>query len=192
MSRDRLQLLLAPGAQLNGIDFVDVSASQTELSIHFLNAVALAGTLSGSPAAVISGGEVVATVAVRPVDDSPGSPDWSADQQGRPVLRLRVAAPGDFSTYTLAIGSGKLDPFFATVPFTFKAGLPEHPRLRRAQPRLPGARATGCADRLPGQGLRQLHPRAVGVLRAALPGLGRAVRGRPRRGADGGARRTRR
>ncbi len=123
-ARDRRQLLLAPGAVLNGIDFVDVAPSQTELYVHFQNAVAVAGTLSGSPPVVISGGEVVASVAVGPIDDSAGSADWSADSEGRPVLRLTVAAPGDFSAYTLAIGSARLDPFFATAPFSFKANCP--------------------------------------------------------------------
>ncbi len=40
------------------------------------------------------------------------------------MLRLTVAAPGDFSSYTLAIGSDKLDPFFATASFSFKANCP--------------------------------------------------------------------
>ena len=42
-ARDRRQLLLAPGATLNGIDFVDVAASQTQLFVHFLNTVAVYG-----------------------------------------------------------------------------------------------------------------------------------------------------
>jgi predicted phage baseplate assembly protein len=42
------------------------------------------------------------------------------------VLTLRVAAPGDFSTYRLAVPSPVLDPFFDGVPFTFKAGCPSN------------------------------------------------------------------
>ncbi len=79
--RDRRQLLLAPGAVLNGIDFIDVAPSQTELSVHFHNAVAVAGTLSGSPPVVISGGEVVTAVAVGPVND------WPARPTGAPIAR---------------------------------------------------------------------------------------------------------
>lgn len=123
-SRDRRQILLSPDARFNGIDFVDVAASQTALSVHFLNAVAVQGSLSGSPPVTITGGEVVSTVAVGPIDDSAGSADWSADSEGRPVLRLTVAAPGDFSTYTLTVGSDKLDPFFACARFSFKANCP--------------------------------------------------------------------
>ena len=47
--RDRRQLLLeAPGAllsglDLNGIDYVDVAPSQTQLFVHFLNTVTVRG-----------------------------------------------------------------------------------------------------------------------------------------------------
>ena len=34
-------MLLAPGAVRNGIDYVNVAAGQTQLSVHFLNTVAL-------------------------------------------------------------------------------------------------------------------------------------------------------
>jgi len=121
-SRDRRQLLLAEGAQINGIDFVDVAVSQTQLYVHFLNGVAVAGTLSGNPPVTITGGEVISSVAVGPIDEST---DWSADSEGRQILRLTVASPGDFSSYTLSIfGSDKLDPYFSTASFSFKANCP--------------------------------------------------------------------
>ena len=41
--RDRRQLLLAPGAALNGIDYIDVGPGPTRLLIHFLNTVGRAG-----------------------------------------------------------------------------------------------------------------------------------------------------
>ena len=44
----------------------------------------------------ITGGEVISSVAVLPIDESTA---WTADADGRPVLALTVAAPGDFSTY---------------------------------------------------------------------------------------------
>jgi hypothetical protein len=52
--------------------------------------------------------------------------DWGTDSASppRPVLRLRPAASGDFSMYTLALTSILLDPFFATSQFSFKAGCP--------------------------------------------------------------------
>ena len=74
------------------------------------------------------------------------------------------------------------------MPFTLQGQLPERPRLRRAGRRAARAERRAGADRLPGQGLRQLPAGAVGVLRAALPRLGGAVGGRRRRRADGGAR----
>ncbi len=117
--RDRRQLLLSPGAVLNGINYVDVAASQTQLYVHFLNTVAIQGSPSGSPPVTISGGEVSTTITV---DED--SISWSADSEGRPVMAVTVAAPGDFATYRLTIFSGSLDPFFASVPFTFKANCP--------------------------------------------------------------------
>jgi hypothetical protein len=120
--RDRRELLLAPGAPLNGIDYVDVAPDQTRLAVHFLNAVPVQGTLTGS--VTITGGEVVTSVPAGPVDDAAGSADWSADSEGRPVLAVTVAAPGDFSTYRLTVASGKLDPFFSSAAFSFKANCP--------------------------------------------------------------------
>ena len=45
--------------------------------------------------------------------------DWGIDD-GRIVLTLRVAAPGDFSSYTLTLSSPALDPFFDHATFSFK------------------------------------------------------------------------
>ena len=120
--RDRRELLLAPGAQVNGIDYVDVGPDQTRLAVHFLNPVPVQGSLTGP--VTITGGEVVTSVPADPVDDSAGSPDWSSDTEGRPVLAVTVPAPGDFSTYLLTVPSGKLDPFFSSAPFSFKANCP--------------------------------------------------------------------
>ncbi len=134
---DRRQYLLS-STSWNGIDYVEVaSADQTLLRVHFLNVVSVRGTLgttyaspvasplqsAGAPAPVtITGGEVITTIEVEPVIDGPTS--WSADSEGRPILTLRVAAPGDFSTYQLTVTSAVLDPYFATVPFSFKANCP--------------------------------------------------------------------
>jgi hypothetical protein len=121
-AKDRRQLLLAPGATVNGIDYIEVAANQTQLSVHFLNPVAVQGTLTRTSPVTITGGETITTITVNPVNDSPGSPDWSADGAGRPVLAVTVTAPGDFSAYTLSIASTALDPFFASAQFSFKAG----------------------------------------------------------------------
>lgn len=119
-ARNRRQLLLAPGASFNGIDYVHVALSQTQLFVHFLNAVPVQGHLYGQEAA-ITGGDVVTSVAINPIDETT---DWSADSEGRPVLALTVPAPGDFSTYRLTIFSDQLDPFFDSAQFTFKANCP--------------------------------------------------------------------
>ena len=88
------------------------------MRVHFVNAVALAGTVTG---ASITGGETIPTVAVNPINDAT---DWSTDAAGRPLLRLTVAAPGDFSFYTLTLSSPVLDRFFDHAAFSFKALCP--------------------------------------------------------------------
>ena len=47
--RDRRQFLLAPGATLNGIDYVEVAdRPDRSSSVHFLNRCRCRGTLSGA------------------------------------------------------------------------------------------------------------------------------------------------
>lgn len=116
-TRDR-RLAVLTSKSVNGIDFVEVAnAAQTLLRVHFINGLNVEGTLTGAPA--ITGGETIPTVAVQPI----GPGDWGWDDQ-HAVLTLSVAAPGDFSTYTLSLPSSVLDPFFAQVSFSFKAGCP--------------------------------------------------------------------
>ena len=119
--RDRRQLLLDVGATWNGIDYVEVAADQIHLYVHFLNSVAVSGTLVGTSPVTITGGEVITTVTVGPIDPTAA---FTTDSAGRPVLALSVDAPGDFSTYQLALDSTVLDPYFAAVPFSFKANCP--------------------------------------------------------------------
>jgi hypothetical protein len=117
---DRLAALLASHAY-NGIDFVEIaSPDQATLVVHFLNQVPLQGTLTGSDPVTIAGGESVPAVPVRPVTAA----DWAVDDDGRPLLTLTTGFAGDFSAYLLAIASPALDPFYAAVRFTFKAGCP--------------------------------------------------------------------
>lgn len=127
---DRRQHLLGLVDTWNGIDYVEVaSPDQTTLRVHFLNEVPISlGTESGSPPSpgtaptvTITGGEVITSVPVLPIDEAT---DWGTDDQARPVLTVRVKARGDFSTYELRLVSDDLDPFFATVPFSFKANCP--------------------------------------------------------------------
>jgi hypothetical protein len=114
--KDRLGLLLQPGATLNGIDFVEIANDgQTILNVHFLNHVEVAGSPPMLLNPTITGGETIPTARVLPPQD------WSHDADGRPLLTLYVAAPGDFSFYTLSLPAPGLDPFFDHVKFSFKA-----------------------------------------------------------------------
>ena len=75
-TRDRRLTLLA-STTTNGVDFVEVaSADQTQLRVHFLNTVSLRGTLAPATPVTITGGEVIQTVSVNPVDEATA---WSAD-----------------------------------------------------------------------------------------------------------------
>ncbi|TDN90912.1 baseplate J/gp47 family protein [Microbacterium sp. BK668] len=117
---DRLTDLVA-STTLNGIDFVEIGdPAQTLLRVHFLNTVTVEGTLAATTPVRITGGETVAAVPVEPI----GGADWTTDDAGRPVLTVRTPFPGDFSHYRLSVASTALDPFFATILFTFKAGCP--------------------------------------------------------------------
>jgi hypothetical protein len=123
-AHDRLQYLIAgePPPTFNGIDYVEIaSADETQLRVHFLNTVVVKGSLDPSLPVTICGGATIESVRVLPIDESTA---WTADDEGRPVLALAVAAPGDFSIYTLTIQSSTLDPYFDAAPFSFKANCP--------------------------------------------------------------------
>lgn len=118
-TKDRRQQVI-DSATLNGIDFVEIvdPASQTTLRVHFLNRVPVEDTII---AVTITGGETIPNVPVKPVDNSK---DWGVAPDGRHLLTLHVAAPGDFSTYNLTIASKALDRFFDHAAFSFKALCP--------------------------------------------------------------------
>src|SRR5215831_3985573 len=121
VSRDRRAKLLEAGATLNGIDFVEIATDdERTLRVHFLNSVPVQGTIaSGFP--TITRGETIATVSVNLIDDAT---DWATDTEGRILLTLFVAAPGDFSFYELTIKSSALDEFLDHATFSFKARCP--------------------------------------------------------------------
>jgi hypothetical protein len=123
--KDRLSKLLDPSNKtLNGIDFVEIaSPAQTTLRVHFLKDVPIARSPPQTINPTITGGETMQTVAVLPIDPAT---DWSQDADGRPLLTLRVAAPGDFSWYTLKILNDAIDPFYDHVQFSFKALCPSN------------------------------------------------------------------
>jgi Baseplate J-like protein len=128
--KDRKSQLLQSSAW-NGIDFVEVANdAQTELRVHFLNGVALQAPIS-TP--TITGGETIPTVNVNPSSASA----WQIDSGGHLILDLSVAAPGDFSYYTLAISSPNLDTFFASSVFSFKDRCPTTLDCQPAAPPCP-------------------------------------------------------
>jgi hypothetical protein len=115
----------------NGIDFVEIAdTEQTTLKVHFLNAVALQNI--GQP--TITGGETIPDIVVLPI-----SPADLGFDDGHLVLTLQVTAPGDFSTYRLAIPSSNLDPFFDHVRFSFKANCPSDLDCQAVAPPCPPA-----------------------------------------------------
>ncbi len=81
--------------------------------MHFLNANAVAVSQMS-----ITGGETIPTVAIVS-SDTPAA--WSVDADGRPIFRIDVAEPGDFSNYTLTLISPALDRYYQSVQFSFKA-----------------------------------------------------------------------
>jgi hypothetical protein len=107
----------------NGIDFVEVrDAAQTVLRVHFQVGDPDQADLSAVvTTAKITGGATIPEVPARIAA-------WGTTN-GKPWVEVRVDAPGDFSTYTLALGgrAGRvaiLDPYFDRVAFSFKATCP--------------------------------------------------------------------
>ena len=114
---DRLETLLAQN-QVTGIDFVEVSTSQTVLDVYFLRdpttvVPSLLNDITADQILILSpsGGERLATVTVTGVS-------WPTS--ARRFLRVAVAAPGDFSLYTLRIEDPRIDRYYNDYSFTFK------------------------------------------------------------------------
>jgi baseplate J-like protein len=113
-------LELADGVE--AIDYLEVRPSQLVLDVHFVrkhtapawNAQrALLDYLAAHPDRVrVAGGERVKNIHVEHVQ-----------RVGR-ILRVRVDHPGDFSTYRLTLADTRMDPAYASVAFSFKAGCP--------------------------------------------------------------------
>jgi hypothetical protein len=121
---DRIEALHQTNAVV-GMDFVYVFSDQVTLSVFFhpalsQNAQQILGTITKAQIRIYSpsGGESLAEVPVTSVA-------WT-NQDSRRVLRIVTQQPGDFSRYRLHIAdtSGKLDPYFNDVDFTFKANCP--------------------------------------------------------------------
>lgn len=125
-------------ATLNGIDFLEVSADERSLQVHFLKDRKL-DELAAAPAAahfLIEGGQRVANVRATKVT-----------QPSALVLAVEVSEPGDYSVYTLRLLDVNLDndfdPVLSSVSFSFKISCPadfdckavnECPSERRQEP----------------------------------------------------------
>ena len=114
--RDEGRRAAVLGGGLDGIDTVEVERdNQTTLHVFFLKGGVPAGMNHRPDLCRVAGGERVTNIHV-----------LDTVLQTVPDLHLDVIVDmaGDFSTYTLTIAGPLLDPFFATVPFSFKAGCP--------------------------------------------------------------------
>jgi hypothetical protein len=127
----RAALLGHPG--LNGIDFLEVDESDRRiLRVTFLNplpsdAYGLAGELERIH---VTGGTRI--VGVRVV---------SAARTASHLLEIAVDRVGDFSPYTLRLVADELDPLFASVEFSFRAGCPVDLTASGRPPAAPAAEA---------------------------------------------------
>src|ERR1035441_10289414 len=109
-----------------GMDFVYVAADQVTLSVFFhpclppQTADVILGEILPSQIRIYSpsGGDSLPIVPVK-------SAAWAMLEE-RHVLQVTTTQPGDFSLYRLHIDdtTGKLDPYFNDVEFTFKANCP--------------------------------------------------------------------
>lgn len=125
MAIDRADLLRA-STTLTGIDFVQVSANQTLLTLFLVHDTlppALAATLAGLDASHF-------TIEGEGAVDPPQVPvrvhmvPLPAPVDGRAVLRLTLQHAGGFGWYRLHVNSPAIDPFFNGVRFSFKAACP--------------------------------------------------------------------
>jgi hypothetical protein len=113
-------------APLYGLDFVEVSASQTTLTVFFLGKAP--ATLEKNNVS-ISGGTRITGISATSL-----SVHRYKDPNLNDSMDVRVNQPGDFSTYTLSLiqvdKNGNVtplpgfDPRFSEVDFTFKAACP--------------------------------------------------------------------
>jgi hypothetical protein len=117
---------------LNGVDFVLVdlepSAAPVDarLEVHFLNTNHVADLLAAAQASdaarlalfpITGGHRLVAGPASGQVQATAIAAGPTAD-----TLVLTVAPIGDYSTYTLTVLDGNIDPIFSEIPFKFRPG----------------------------------------------------------------------
>ena len=119
---DRLKELLNQ-SKVTGIDFVYVHEDQMRLDVFFLRTPStpdtpLVGGITQEQIRIYnpSGGTLLSPVPVSGLA-------WVL-VNGRDVLRLTTALPGDFTLYKLRIDDSRIDPYFNDITFSFKAHCP--------------------------------------------------------------------
>jgi hypothetical protein len=128
---DRLKLLLdADQKAVTGIDYVKVGPGQTELTVFFIKAPEeiSPSLVNDLDVDAISIGEIPTPAAEvsEPRDDARlpiEGLSWSAIG-GRQVLQLQLNRPGGFTPYRLTIADARLDPYYNSIVFSFKADCP--------------------------------------------------------------------
>jgi hypothetical protein len=122
---DRIEVLRTRD-DIVGIDFVYVSENQQTLFVYFhpsatLNPEQILGPVQPNQIKIHSpsGGEWLSEVPL----DTASLPTW-VTRDGRRVLRVRTATPGDFSRYRFRLNHPLVDLYFQEVGFSFKANCP--------------------------------------------------------------------
>ena len=123
----------------NGLDYVELSDDQRSLHVYFLGKLP-PELLEDGPALpaffAVEGGDVATGIQVLDAD-----PVADPDPERDDFVVLRLDRAGDFSTYTLRlVGVAGIDPFYASVDFSFKIGCPSDLDCRAA---------CGCEPELP-------------------------------------------
>jgi hypothetical protein len=124
LAPDRKNALLDQ-TDLTGIDFVYVDPSQVQLDVFFLTDPSLTAPTLDVGADALTASQV--RIHAEPLPDvAVASITW-ATRDGRRVLRVTTAAPGEHVLYRLFLDDpthGRIDAFFNDVPFSFKANCP--------------------------------------------------------------------
>ncbi|GAC1623113.1 MAG: putative baseplate assembly protein [Ktedonobacteraceae bacterium] len=132
-TNERRRTRVRNSSSLTGIDYVEVSRDQLVLRVYFLGDAPQGITLQNVR---IEGGRRVRNIKVVDVDPDPPE-DAEFDPEFDDFITVTVDKAGDFSTYTLrlveATGRDKqgnplplsgVDPRYAAIQFSFKAGCP--------------------------------------------------------------------
>lgn len=102
----------------NGLDFVEVDDKQTTLTVFFLGKAPAGLTKDNF---TLAGGRTERDrVTILDIYIPPSAGEAYDDQ-----VQIHVDKPGDYSTYTLGLtGIDQIDPRYASLDFSFKAGCP--------------------------------------------------------------------